>query len=238
MSARCRVTADWIRWGVGRSGTARLLSGRAAPQRRRHAHTSARHCGRSTSPGRGVAAWGYGPWNGEVRIPRRSARPAPAGSLAPGSQRVRTDDGVDLHVEVDGTCNAPLTVLLTHGFTARLGEWDGQRAALRGRARLVLWDHRGHGRSAWGDRRTATIDRTARDLAEVLDATTPSGPVVLAGHSLGGMTVLALARQRPELFGPRVVGVFLLATSAGGLFSGGVLGWAIGLARRLGLLPP
>jgi pimeloyl-ACP methyl ester carboxylesterase len=143
---------------------------------------------------------------------------------------------VDLHVEVDGTSDAPLTVLLTHGFTARLGEWDGQRAALRGRARLVLWDHRGHGRSAWGDRRTATVDRTGRDLGEVLDATTPSGPVVLAGHSLGGMSVLALARRRPELFGTRVVGVFLLATSADGLVPDGVVGRLFGLARRVGLL--
>jgi pimeloyl-ACP methyl ester carboxylesterase len=171
-----------------------------------------------------------------VLIPRRSARPAPAGSPAPGSRKVRTDDGVDLHVEVDGTSDAPLTVLLTHGFTARLGEWDGQRAALRERARLVLWDHRGHGRSAWGDRRTATIDRTGRDLGQVLDASTPSGPVVLAGHSMGGMSVLALARQRPELFGTRVVGVFLLATSADRLFQDGVVGRLFGLARRLGLL--
>jgi pimeloyl-ACP methyl ester carboxylesterase len=142
---------------------------------------------------------------------------------------------VDLHVEVDGSPDAPLTVLLTHGFTARLGEWDDQRAALRGRARLVLWDHRGHGRSAWADRRTATIDRTGQDLGEILDATTPSGPVVLAGHSMGGMSVLALARRRPELFGTRVVGVFLLATSADGL-TDGVIGRIVGLARRLGLL--
>ena len=143
---------------------------------------------------------------------------------------------MDLHVEVDGTSDAPLTVLLTHGFTARLGAWDGQRAALRGRARLVLWDHRGHGRSVWAGRRTATIDRTGQDLGEVLDATTPSGPVVLAGHSMGGMSVLALARRRPELFGTRVVGVFLLATSADGLVPDGVVGLLFGLARRLGLL--
>ncbi len=169
-------------------------------------------------------------------IPRRPVRSAPAGSPAPGSRRIRTDDGVDLHVEVDGTSDAPLTVLLTHGFTARLGEWDGQRAALRGRARLVLWDHRGHGRSAWDRRQNATIDRTGRDLGEVLDATTPSGPVVLAGHSLGGMSVLALARRRPELFGTRVVGAFLLATSADGLVPDGVVGRLFGWARRLGLL--
>jgi pimeloyl-ACP methyl ester carboxylesterase len=101
----------------------------------------------------------------------------------------------------------------------------------------VLWDQRGHGRSGWTKLTAATIDRTGRDLGQVLDATTPTGPVVLAGHSMGGMSVLALARQRPELFGDRVVGVFLLATSAGGLVDTGVLGFAVKVIRRLGLLP-
>jgi pimeloyl-ACP methyl ester carboxylesterase len=150
---------------------------------------------------------------------------------------VRTDDGVDLHVEVEERPGAPLTVVLSHGFTARLGEWELQRAALRDRARLVLWDQRGHGRSGWTDPRSATIDRTGRDLGEVLDATTPEGPVVLAGHSMGGMSIMALARQRPELFGTRVVGVFLLATSDGGLVESGLVGRAVKLVRALRLLP-
>ena len=164
------------------------------------------------------------------------ALPAPTGPPPPGSRVVTTDDGVPLHVEVDGDEDAPLTVVLSHGFTARLVEWDLQRAALRDRARLVLWDQRGHGRSGWTKLTKATIDRTGRDLGQVLDATTPTGPVVLAGHSMGGMSVLALARQRPELFGDRVVGVFLLATSAGGLVETGPLGLFIKLVRKLRLL--
>lgn len=151
------------------------------------------------------------------------------------------DDGVPLHVEVDdwapGTGPAALTVVLSHGFTARLAEWEIQRAALRRRARLVLWDQRGHGRSGWTRLADATIDRTGRDLGQVLDAVVPTGPVVLAGHSMGGMSIMALARQRPELFGTRVVGVFLLATSSGGLVETGILGYAVKLVRRLGLLP-
>ncbi|WP_233517538.1 alpha/beta fold hydrolase [Geodermatophilus marinus] len=150
---------------------------------------------------------------------------------------VRTDDGIDLHVEVEDADRpgAP-TVVLSHGFTARLAEWDLQRETLRGRARLVLWDQRGHGRSGWTPLTAATIDRTGRDLGAVLDAVAPGGPVVLAGHSMGGMSVLALARQRPELFGDRVVGAFLLATSAGGLAATGPVAWGLSVLRRLGLL--
>ena len=162
--------------------------------------------------------------------------PSPTGPPPPGSQTVVTDDGVRLHVEVDDA-DSDLTVVFAHGFTARLAEWELQRAALRGRARLVFWDQRGHGRSATTPLPDATIDRTGRDLGQVLDATTPTGPVILAGHSMGGMSVMALARQRPELFGTRVVGVLLLATSAGGLVETGLLGWLVKIIRWLRLLP-
>ena len=162
--------------------------------------------------------------------------PARSGPPPQGSQVVTTDDGVPLHVEVDGVDDAPVSVVFSHGFTARLAEWELQRAALRDRARLVLWDQRGHGRSGWTKLTAATIDRTGRDLGEVLDAVAPSGKVVLAGHSMGGMSILALARQRPELFGDRVAGVFLLATSAGGLVQTGVLGLLVTLIRKLRLL--
>ena len=166
----------------------------------------------------------------------RAPRPAPPGPPPPGSRTVTTDDGVRLHVEFDGPPDAPLTVVFTHGFTARLAEFEPQVDALRDRARVVLWDQRGHGRSGWTKLTSATIDRTGRDLGQVLDAVAPEGPVVLAGHSMGGMSIMALARQRPELFGTRVVGIFLLATSAGGLVQSGLLGRAVGLMRRLHLL--
>ncbi|RBY95672.1 alpha/beta hydrolase [Blastococcus sp. TF02-8] len=144
---------------------------------------------------------------------------------------------MDLHVEFDGPESAPVTVLFSHGFTARLAEWELQRLALRDRYRLVFWDQRGHGRSAATPLHDATIDRTGRDLGQVLDAAVPSGPVVLAGHSMGGMSIMALARQRPELFGTRVVGAFLMATSAGGLVESGLLGRLLKIVRRLHLLP-
>lgn len=151
---------------------------------------------------------------------------------------VRTDDGVALHVEYDGDPSAPLTVVMVHGFTARLGEFDLQRAAVRSRARVVLYDQRGHGNSRKGRVEHATIDQLGRDLASVLEQTVPPGPVVLLGHSMGGMTLMALARQRPELFGTRVVGAYLLATSSGGLVDAGPAGIAVRVLRRLHLLRP
>ncbi len=153
-----------------------------------------------------------------------------------GPDVVVADDGARLHVEVDDAPGRP-TVVLVHGFTARLEEFALQRETLRGRHRVVLYDQRGHGRSGWGDVRNATVDQLGRDLAAVLDRHVPTGPVVLLGHSMGGMTVMALARQRPELFGPRVTGVFLLATSADNLLVGGIVGLSGRLGTRLGLLP-
>ena len=152
------------------------------------------------------------------------------------TRTVRTDDGVLLHVEVDDGPSP--AVVMVHGFTARLGEFELQRETLGGRAMAVLYDHRGHGASRRGRVRGATIEQLGRDLGAVLDEVVPAGDVVLLGHSMGGMTIMALARQRPELFGPRVVGAFLLATSAGGLVEAGPAGRVVRLARRLRLLTP
>ena len=127
---------------------------------------------------------------------------------------VRTDDGVRLHVEVDGPADAPVTVVFAHGFAARSTMFDPQWSELRGRARLVRYDQRGHGASGSAGVRSATVDRLGRDLEQVVDALAGDAPVVVVGHSMGGMAVLALAGRRPELFGSRIIGVALLSTRA------------------------
>ncbi len=83
--------------------------------------------------------------------------------------------------------------------------------------RTVFYDHRSHGRSGKSGDDNATIDQLGIDLLSVLDAVVPDGPVVLVGHSMGGMTIVALAEQHPELFGDRIIGVGLISTTAGGL---------------------
>ncbi len=164
-----------------------------------------------------------------------SSAPRRAGRRERPVPGVVGDDGVPLDVTIRGT-RGP-TVIFCHGFTVDSHFWAPQIAALDGHARVVTWDQRGHGRSGWGEVAHGTVEQTGRDLAAVVDAVAPSSPVVLVGHSMGGMSILALARLRPEWFGTRIVGAFLVATSAGELVREGPLGIVHDVARRLGVLP-
>jgi pimeloyl-ACP methyl ester carboxylesterase len=164
----------------------------------------------------------------------------PLGSLRGTAVPVTTSDGVTLHVEVDEpealgrTRGAPVTVIFIHGYALNQDSWHFQRRDLRGSARLVFWDHRSHGRSSTADR-SVTFTRLASDLGHVVDQIAPDGPIVLVGHSMGAMTILALAEERPELFGDRVAGVALIASSTQSVPvpTPGVPGPASRLANRL-----
>jgi pimeloyl-ACP methyl ester carboxylesterase len=136
-------------------------------------------------------------------------------------RRVVADDGVPLHVEELGPERADLTLVFCHGYTEQLAVWHYQRIALaeEGLGKLVFWDQRSHGKSGRSSVQNTTIDQLGQDLLAVLDACAPRGRVVLIGHSMGGMTIMALADQHPELFGTRVIGVALLSTSTGKMAS-------------------
>lgn len=173
---------------------------------------------------------------------RRKARLAldsagPFGTLRGEPGTAVAEDGTVLHYEVEEaepeasrrgrgawfkrSGSAPLTVVFSHGYCLNQDCWHFQRLALRGKVRAVYWDQRSHGRSERGrDQvagRSATIDQLGRDLKAVIDAAAPEGPLVLVGHSMGGMTVMAFADQFPEVVGERVAGVFFAGTSAGKL---------------------
>jgi pimeloyl-ACP methyl ester carboxylesterase len=130
-------------------------------------------------------------------------------------------DGATLHATVNGSDDAPVTLVLAHGWTLAQAAWDDVAHLLTprvaaGELRVVRYDQRGHGRSTWGNA-DISIDRLGADLGDVLDRLAPSGPIVLGGHSMGGMTIMCLAAARPELFGDRVRGVALVSTAAGDL---------------------
>ncbi|MFJ9892416.1 alpha/beta fold hydrolase [Streptomyces sp. NPDC091280] len=162
----------------------------------------------------------------------------PYGSLRGVPGTARAEDGTELYYEVDDIepeiaavtprrrrlfgrkTPAPVTVVFSHGYCLNQDAWHFQRAALRGVVRTVYWDQRSHGRSARGvaqleDGMPVTIDQLGRDLRAVLDAAVPEGPIVLVGHSMGGMTVMAFADQYPELIRDRVVATAFVGTSAG-----------------------
>jgi pimeloyl-ACP methyl ester carboxylesterase len=163
-----------------------------------------------------------------VRARKAGARESDElGGLRSDPVPVTTRDGLLLHAEVDevapytngsGT-HAPdeATVVLVHGYALNLDCWHFQRQFFRGKRRIVLYDQRSHGRSGRSSKENASIDELGHDLAAVLDQVVPEGPVVLIGHSMGGMSIMAFAQHHPELFGDRVVGVGLVSTTAGGL---------------------
>jgi len=140
---------------------------------------------------------------------------------------VRSFDGTELHVERVG--KGP-TVVLIHGFSLSGLSWHHQVRDLAKHARLVLYDHRGHGRSSrpagedgWG------LDALAKDLDVIMRECTDDEAVVLVGHSMGGMTVLEYSRLFPDEVRKRVKGIVLIDTT-----SADVMGNMLpGFARRV-----
>ncbi|WP_245721491.1 alpha/beta fold hydrolase [Nocardia crassostreae] len=139
---------------------------------------------------------------------------------------VSADDGVPIAVREFGSPAAEVTVVFLHGHCLRTESWALLREHLAPRwgadTHLVFYDHRGHGDSGDADPATYTIDHLARDLDAVLRAVAPTEPIVLVGHSMGAMTILAYARLFPETIGCRVIGVGLIAGAASSVTRVGV----------------
>ncbi|MGW5738358.1 MULTISPECIES: alpha/beta hydrolase [Streptomyces] len=86
-------------------------------------------------------------------------------------------------------------LVLLHGFSRSLTDWDAAAAHLTAGHRVLALDLPGHGRSPrispW------TIPAVVRDIAETLDAHGVT-EAVLVGHSLGGMIAVEYARVNPR----------------------------------------
>ncbi len=132
---------------------------------------------------------------------------------------VTAADGTDLHVEIvePRIPSGKPTIVFVHGFALDMGTFYFQREALteQGDYRLVFYDQPGHGRSGRLESGDYDIAALGKSLAAILDEVVPDGHIILVGHSMGGMTIMAFAEQYPEWFGKRVTGVVLISTSAG-----------------------
>ena len=130
---------------------------------------------------------------------------------------LRMPSGLSLRVARSGTARpGEPTLVLAHGWSQDLRTWDRVVGDLRRAgvtAEILRYDHRGHGGSESPGREGATIGRAADDLAAILTDHV-EGPVVIAGHSMGGMTLMALAERHPDLVRERVRGAGFVATAS------------------------
>src|ERR1700683_2261631 len=115
---------------------------------------------------------------------------------------------VDIYYEVHGD-GPPL--LLTHGYSSTSEMWNGQVEALSKHHKLVLWDMRGHRRSAYPSDPAAYSEAlTVADMAALLNAVGANRAIV-GGLSLGGYMSLAFYRAHPE----RVSALLIIDTGPG-----------------------
>ena len=105
-------------------------------------------------------------------------------------------NGIEIEYQ-DGGQGSP--VLLGHGYSATGRMWDGQRAALGERYRIISWDMRGHGQTeSPDDPAQYSAALTVADMRALLQHCGVERAVV-GGLSLGGYVALAFYRAHPEL---------------------------------------
>ena len=132
-------------------------------------------------------------------------------------------DGARVRVVEEGDPHAFVTVVLVHCYALDHGEWDQLMPELARSCdvpvRVLRYDHRGSGESEPMTPGTATLSQLGDDLAELVSQRVPTGAVVLVGHSMGGMAIMAMAERHPELVADRVAGVAFVSTACAGMDS-------------------
>lgn len=119
----------------------------------------------------------------------------PEGVRRPDRRRIVSSAGVQISVAEWGDEDAP-PILVAHGgfdFAETLNRFAPMLA--RGGYRIVSWDQRGHGDSAWAHLYSWEAD--IRDAAAVL-ASLPDGQIPFVGHSKGGALMMWLAEIAPQ----------------------------------------
>ncbi len=152
-----------------------------------------------------------------ARRPVRAVDPIPV-QLPPSRMvSVEAADGTRLHAEVFGPPGG-YPIVLAHGITCAIRAWAYQIADLADDYRVIAFDHRGHGRSGVPRSKGYSLKHLASDLDSVLDATlAPHERAVLAGHSMGGMTIAAWSARYRHKVARRADAVAMINTTTGDL---------------------
>jgi alpha-beta hydrolase superfamily lysophospholipase len=131
-----------------------------------------------------------------------------------------TSDGLKLHVQEWPCDDARGTVLIVHGLGEHIGRYEHVAAQLLRCGRNVVgYDQRGHGESEGARGRLNRSDDLLCDLALVIDAVRLRlpGPLVLLGHSLGGLVaarMVAGGLESPAPSWARKVDALVLSSPA------------------------
>lgn len=120
-------------------------------------------------------------------------------------------DGTQLHVECFGKADG-IPVILTHGWGLDSREWLRVRRELENRCRVIVWDLPGLGRSKGPDNLDWSLKKLAGDLQQVVRFV-GSQPVILVGHSIGGMIILTYCETYPEEMSRRIAAIVLGQTT-------------------------
>lgn len=151
------------------------------------------------------------------RIAADPERPGLEEPLAGRAAKVVSPDATRLHTEEFGPDGAP-TIVLVHGWLCSRDFWRSQIRELSSEFRVVVYDQRGHGSSADPGPAGYTTEALADDLDAVLRARVPRGEhCILAGHSMGAMTVVAWAGRNRDTVRDRVAAAALVDTGMGDL---------------------
>ena len=95
------------------------------------------------------------------------------------------DDGEKIHLKIAGD-GSPIVML--HGWTSSHQEWFPFLSALTEHHRVFGWDARGHGGHPPPENAPPTVQRMARDLANLI-AHYNLDQVTAVGHSMGALTL-------------------------------------------------
>jgi pimeloyl-ACP methyl ester carboxylesterase len=138
----------------------------------------------------------------ERTVVEPAAEPEPEHDVAGVEQHdVVSVDGTRLAVQASGPLDAP-RILLVHGMSLTHEIWEAQRRELDGRYRVVTVDLRGHGNSDDAVSGDYSAEALGADVCAVI-AALAAWPVVVVGHSMGGVAVLSALTARRDPVTPK-----------------------------------